>query len=830
MNPSISIYTIKAVALFLLLIMGSIRVIAQSGMLRGKITSDGQPLAAASVMLSKTRWGATTDINGNYEIKHILAGIYEVSVSVIGYQTEFSHITMINNNTELLNLTLKKSASGLNEVIITGVSRATVIRKSPVPIAIASRKDMNMNLNNNIIDAVLKIVPGVSAVTSGPNISKPFIRGLGYNRVLTMYDGMRQEGQQWGDEHGIEIDQYGIERAEVVKGPASLTYGSDALAGVINMIPYIPNGPEGKITGDALIDYHSNNGMMGSSAGLSYKKNKWKYAFRVTGKAAHDYGDKIDGYVYGTAFREYNLTGLIALDKPWGYSRLAVTLYDNQQEIPDGSRDSLTRKFTKQVFETEHDDIKNRPVVPDYEATSYSTSALHQRIQHYRIYTHNKIRLGKGEINAMMGFQHSIRREYNHPTVPSQAGLYVALNTYNYDLKYNLREWRGVEATIGINGMHQMNTSKNGTDFPIPDYYLLDIGSYVFLKKSIGKADISGGIRYDSRSIHWNNFYTRTNPATGFNRRVLSADTANADLQFPAFKRQYNGISGSIGMTYFISEKLLFKANIARGYRSPNITEIGSNGLDPGAHIVYLGNRNFKPEFSLQEDIGFLAYLKDLDIIVELFNNHIENYIYQAKLYDLSGQAVVVVPGNSTYQYKQSKAQLYGTEISLNVHPQNLPWLNFNNSLSFIVGLNKNDSLINKDGHAAKYLPFIPPLHTRSELRATFNNSKEIFSKLYARVEMEYYADQNHFYGVNNTETSTPGYTLFNMGCGATIRNKSQQDVCQIFFQVDNILNTAYQSNLNRLKYFEYYNASPNGHAGIYNMGRNVSMKIIVPF
>jgi iron complex outermembrane receptor protein len=103
--------------------------------------------------------------------------------------------------------------------VVTGVSRATELRSNPVPIAVMTKSEIDQNVNNNIIDAIIKGIPGVTAVTTGPNISKPFIRGLGYNRVLTLYDGIRQEGQQWGDEHGIEIDQYGIARAEVIKGP-----------------------------------------------------------------------------------------------------------------------------------------------------------------------------------------------------------------------------------------------------------------------------------------------------------------------------------------------------------------------------------------------------------------------------------------------------------------------------------------------------------------------------------------------------------------------------------------------------------------------------------
>jgi iron complex outermembrane receptor protein len=618
--------------------------------------------------------------------------------------------------------------------------------------------------------------------------------------------------------------------AEVVKGPASLTYGSDALAGVINMIPYIPTGINGVLKGDYIADYHTNNGMAGTSLGLSYKNNDWRYAFRATAKAGHDYRNRIDGYVYNTGFREVNLSGMARVDKTWGSAQIAATVYDNQQEIPDGSRDSLSRQFTKQINEAAADDIKNRPIVSNSELSSYSIAPLHQRIQHYRVYTHNEIKLGGGSISASAGLQQSIRREYNHPTLASQPGLYVVLNTLNYDLKYNLPTIAGMESTIGINGMYQTNRSKAATDFPIPDYNLFDAGTFLFAKKTIGKVDVSGGIRYDNRHINWRNFYVGPNPENGFEQHVNLPDTAGAHLQFPAFKHVYQGISGSLGLTYNISERLLLKANIARGYRAPNITETGSNGLDPGAHIVYLGNRNFNPEFSLQEDLGFIAYLKDVDLIAELFNNHINNYIYQAKLTDANGNPVVIVPGNSTYQYQQSSASLYGAELTLNLHPRTVKWLAFNNSLAYVTGINGNQQLIAKSNGVAKYLPFIPPLHIRSEFKATLQQAYGALSKIYFRAEMDAYTTQNRFYALDDTETATPGYALFNAGASTTIKNKADKTFCELFLQVDNLFNTAYQSNLNRLKYFEYYRASPNGHQGIYNIGRNISVKAIFPF
>lgn len=819
----------KAIYLSVLILFLSLTVSAQNGILKGRLTSGNEALPYASVAIDTIQSTHTND-NGLYEFTSIAPGSYEVTFSCVGYLTEKRKVIITAGITTTLNITLNTNTSKLDEVVVTGVSRRTQLRSNPVPIAVMTKKEMDENVNNNIIDAIVKGVPGVSAVTTGPNISKPFIRGLGYNRVLTLYDGIRQEGQQWGDEHGIEIDQYGIGRAEVIKGPASLTYGSDALAGVINMIPYIPAGINKVLQGNYIADYHTNNGMIGTSLGLTYKKDDWKYSFRATGKVAHDYRNKVDGLVYNTGFKEYNFSGLARTDKKWGYSQIAATVYDNKQEIPDGSRNQFTRRFTKQVFESDLDDITNRPVVSDKELKSYTITPLHQHIQHYRLYTNNEFKLGdSSSITASLAFQQSVRREYNHPTQATQAALYLILNTLNYDLKYNLPSIGGIESSIGVNGMYQTNRSKDATDFPIPDYNLFDAGAFLFAKKTIGQVDISGGIRYDNRHIKWNDFYVGPNPQNGFEQRVTST-MPGANLQFPSFTHAYQGISGSLGLTYNITERLLFKANIARGYRAPNITEIGSNGLDPGAHIVYLGNRNFNPEFSLQEDIGMIAYLKDVDLVLELFNNNIDNYIYQSKLTDAAGNPVVIVPGNSTYQYQQSSARLYGAEFTFNIHPQAAKWLAFNNSISYVKGLNGNKQLVAQSNGEAKYLPFIPPLHTRSELKFNLQKHYGAWSKIYFKAELDNYATQNNFYALDNTETATPGYSLVNLGAGATINKKSEKPLCELFFQVDNLFNIAYQSNLNRLKYFEYYASSPNGRSGIYNIGRNVSVKVIFPF
>src|SRR6187431_1172009 len=208
--------------------------------LSGKITDakTGEPLLGASVILAESKVGTTTDSSGYYLLKNIPLGHTLIEVSFSGYRSIVEHVD-INAGANTKDFALTASFVENEVVTITAVGNATSARKAPIPITRVSRSELLATPATNIIDAISK-QPGVSQITSGPAISKPVIRGLGYNRLVVINDGVRQEGQQWGDEHGIEIDENSVSRVEILKGPASLMYGSDAMAGVINILTTVP--------------------------------------------------------------------------------------------------------------------------------------------------------------------------------------------------------------------------------------------------------------------------------------------------------------------------------------------------------------------------------------------------------------------------------------------------------------------------------------------------------------------------------------------------------------------------------------------------------------
>ena len=790
--------------------------------LKGTVKDNhGNPLPGAVVEVPDLKVGTVADSTGHYIISNLPKGKFIIIASLISYSK--TTVTISINGEMRQDFILNESAIESQEVVITGQSKATEINRSPVPVVAINNQYLRTNASTNIIDAIAK-VPGVSEVTTGPNVSKPVIRGLGYNRILTLYNGMRQEGQQWGDEHGMEVDEYGIDRIELVKGPSSLIYGSDALAGVVNLIP-TPHAPDGKIIGEVVSEYQTNNGLIGGSGMLSGNKNGFYWLGRVSDKLAKNYQDPIDGRVYGTNYHETDLSGSFGLNKKWGFAHLDVSLFDDLQAIPDGSRDSASRRFTKQITEA---DTTMRPKVSDKELNSYTIPVLHQHVQHYRVLSSNSFNVLNDLLVINVGFERSVRREFSHPQYPDIAGLFLQLNSYTYDLKYHVHSIKGWDITAGLNGMYQTNDVTKGTDFIIPSYHQFDLGPFATIEKNMGKLNIAGGIRYDSRTFHNDALNTKPDPVTGFDTYVPGNDTAGLDHPFFKSDHTFSGMTYSLGLTYIFSKHVAIKGNISRGFRAPNIVEISANGVHPGTYIYQLGNADFKPEFSLQEDLGMEYSSRHLSVNVSVFNNDIANYIYNQKILNSSGRDSII-SGNTLYQFQQGGAKLYGGEADIDIHPHPFDWLHFENTISLVYGLNTgaNSKLLND---SAKYLPFIPPLHFISELRANFKQPSKYLRNTFIKIQAVVYAKQDRVYLVDNTETPTPGYTLFNAGIGSDITSHAGKILFNISLFGNNLFDVAYQDHLSRPKYFEEYPNDPRGHLGIYNMGRNIGIKLTVPF
>ena len=674
----------------------------------------------------------------------------------------------------------------LNEVVVTGLTGSQKLKQSPAPISIISPRQLEKQPSTNIIDAIAH-QPGVSQITTGGGISKPVIRGLGYNRVVVVNDGIRQEGQQWGDEHGIEIDPASVHSVEILKGPASLMYGSDAMAGVI-IFHSAPTLPKGDMKANISTGYQTNNGLFDYSLNFAGHQGGFVWDTRYSGKMAHAYQNKYDGYVFGSSFREQAFSQLLGWNYRQGHSHLTLDYYHSTPGIVEGERDENTGCL----------------LVPEgYNAKSYGKPMPYQQIHHYKAVLDNSWFLGDGNLKLLLGYQQNRRQEFEEKENPSECGLDFMLHTINYDLHYLSPEMDGWKVSTGINGMWQKSENK-GTEFLIPAYRLFDYGVFANVSKEIGRLNISGGFRYDHRHLNSQEL-------------VEEEEGEKSSLRFHGFKRGFHGVTGSIGVAYELLKDLNVKVNASRGFRAPNISELSSNGVHEGTQRYELGNTDLKSETSWQFDLGLDYSSPIVSAELSLFANRINHYIFSEKVADESGHEVLI-DDTPAYRFTSGDARIMGGEASVDIHP--VEHLHFGNTFSYVNSVQLHQPA------ASKYLPFTPAPRWVSDVRYEFICGGRTFDNLFVKFEVDCNLRQNHYLAANATETATPSYTLLNLYAGTDIKSHGRR-ILSLYLSGENLTDRAYQSHLSRLKYLDTNTAT--GRRGVYNMGRNFSMKVVVP-
>ena len=797
--------------LFTAFILFTNTAIAQQYTLTGKVfdKATGKILAGASVYLPEIKKGTLANKEGVFAI-NIEQGSHVLEISYVGYATDVEHIKLDKNITQ--DFYLNSSVLEGGNVIVTSFLRATSTRRTPTPVTIIKKDELFRGVSSNLIDALSK-VPGVSQISTGPAISKPIIRGLGYNRVVVMHDGIRQEGQQWGDEHGIEIDEYNVSRTEVLKVPASLIYGSDALAGVINIISNVPVS-EGVIKGNVFSNYQSNNRMMGNHFDLAGNKNGFIWGVNYSAKNAGDYKNKFDGTVYNSRFLERNGGGYIGIEKKWGYSQLSFSNFYQNLGVVEGER-AADGRF---IMIKDVGGIAEELIVDAAEEKRFTPRAPMQKIQHTKYTLDNNIKIGNDRLKATFGLQQNQRMEFGNVLDLDEKELFFDLKTFNYAVQYLQAEKNNWKHTFGVNGMRQTNTNK-GVEALVPDYTSFDIGAFYYTQKRMDKTSWSGGLRYDQKYMNF------INPA----QFVCPPGMACIALYNPVeSNKQFNNISGAIGVAHDLSEQLTLKFNIARGFRAPNMAELASYGAHEGTNRFEYGNALLKSEKSLQFDAALEWSNEHMSVAGNLFYNTVSDYIFYQKLSAVGGGDSIIMDyahnllGDELYAFafRQRDAHLYGAEFNIDIHPHPLDWLHVENSVSLIRGQFK-EAL---DG--SNNLPGIPSARWLSEIRIELFKKSKAIRNSFINVQLDNMFAQNHPFIGYNTETQTPAYTLLNIGYSTQIqhRNKTLFSVSMVG---QNITDIAYQHHLNRLKYGPMNEAT--GRMGVFNMGRNFSFKVNIP-
>ena len=750
--------------------------------LTGKISdkNTNSPLFGASVYIPDLQSGSDTKLDGSYEIKNLPKGKFLVQVRCIGYATVTAVIDF--SGARQYDVSLEASSIQAGEVVITGSVTSSESNRSSVSVVSVGKDVLKTIASTNLIDA-LSSIPGVSQITTGAGVSKPVIRGLAYNHVVTINEGVRQEGNQWGPEHGMEVDQFSAERIEILKGPASLFYGSDALGGVINILES-PIPSSGTIKGDVVSNFSTNNMLTANSLMLEGNHNCFVWGARATYKSAASFKTP-DYYVYNSGFNETNYSAMLGLHKKWGFTHLHFSRFNMYVGAVEGARDSATHQFiNSEGAIVSADQLKSRKLELPF-----------NNVVHTKVTSVSNIIINNSQLKINIGLQSNQRKEFGEDKdVPN---VYFLLNTLTYDVKYLLPEIKGYAITFGLSGMTQTNQNK-GNEYVVPDYFLQDLGGFFYVKKSFKKLTLNAGIRYDFRTITGNSLYLDS---------AGKPVSTGGDTIFRSFNSQFMSVSGAIGFTYTFNKNLSIKLNVGRGYRAPNIYELATsmNGAapDPGTFCFNAGNYDLKPETSIQIDGEVTFVSKYIDVTISGFYNHIDNYIYQRNVNNerkqFDGQWFPV------YRFVQGNSVLTGFECGLNLHP--IKALSFDNSCAYVNGTNRSTNVP---------LPFIPALSSKHEIKWVIikSNNSSVFSNLYVKAGIRHVWKQDRY---DLFETETGAYTLINAGIGCDIKIAKQK--LTIYVNGENLGNVSYYDHLNRFKIMD-----------IYNPGRNINFGIYFPF
>lgn len=565
-----------------------------------------QPLAGVNIMLPALKRGTTTDTEGKYALDNLHEGVYTIRFSYIGYATATMTVKLVDQDVEL-NVVLQPSILQLPSVTVTGKPQATDILSSTQSTDVLEEHEI-ARLRGQTIGSTVDHLPGVSVLSTGPGVAKPVIRGLTSQRVLIINDGVRQEGQQWADEHGPEIDVFQAEKIEIVRGPGSLLYGSDALGGVVNVVyPDLMTAPSGttKLESVLSLNAFSNNDQFSGALSLNGATGRWGYRGSLSMRRAGDVRTP-EGTLSNSGSEELNGSATV------GYT---------------GERGFLKMTFTR--FSTNLQFHENPAIDPD--ATPY------QRVVHDKMSFHGNFSLEGIRLEANGGWQRNLRQEFEEKDA-EEPGLELATTTYTLDLKGHHRPFGRLFGTVGFSLMRQDFDSRREEKL-IPNSTAFNLAGFVYEELSFDRVSFSGGLRAEWRSLD-----------------VEESE----ELHVAAQERRYNALSGSLGVTYRPVDQLALVGSFSSGWRAPTAFELFADGVHEGTATYEIGSATLAPERSSNIELSLRYFSPALVVQATVFRNTILDYIFSAPTGKIDSASTFPI-----FQIKQADATLIGGEVSI---------------------------------------------------------------------------------------------------------------------------------------------------------------------
>ncbi|HRH61109.1 MAG TPA: TonB-dependent receptor, partial [Chitinophagaceae bacterium] len=476
------------------------------------------------------------------------------------------------------------SIASLKEVVVSGIIPARA-KETSWNITSLPQKNMRASGAYSIADALAKI-PGISQLNTSVGISKPVIRGLYGNRILAVLSGMRFDNQQWQDEHGLGLNDMGIDRVEIIKGPAGLLYGSEAIGGALHIIEEQPAKP-GTASGEVNTRFFTNT--LGTFTDVGFKgatqKNNWRIRAGINSQA--DYTDGDGKRILNSRFGGYYLKG------SFGFTKKNWTSVNHYS----GSIDQFG-------FITE-DNLNSKK--PDGR-WSRSMDGPHHKVILNVLSSQNTIKLRQSVLKLNVGAQSNLRLEDEGG---SEISLKMLLSSAIYNLQWIKTISQHTQFILGNNFLYQNNTNY-GKRIIVPDANTMEAGGAVYLKNKWNKIILETGVGFSLRNIQ--------TKETG-NVNAPSSEIQPFNITKPI-------VNASMGAVANLTKSLNLKLNASSGFRSGNLAELSSNGLHEGTLRYEIGDPNLKIEQNINTELGINWQSEYLLLSVAAFYNYFSNYIY----------------------------------------------------------------------------------------------------------------------------------------------------------------------------------------------------------
>ena len=622
----------------------------------------------------------------------------------------------------------------LGTVTVTGQQRRNYQMRSSQTEVQISREFLQQNFAGSLMQT-LEGIPGVKAMAIGSGQSKPTIRGLGFNRLAVAEDGIKHEGQQWGDDHGLEIDQFAIDRAEVIKGPGALLYGSDAIGGVLSL--YTNHVPTERFSGSVQLFGRSNNEQLGLSAKIGGRLGCWFYRANATLIDYADYKvptDSIQYYSYWIKLKDQRLRNTAGCERD-GSVMLGYAGYNFHTDV------RVSDSYAKSGFFANAHGLEVRLSDIDYDHSRRDIDLPYQWVNHLKVLSHTTWRNDVTSFELNLAYQNNLREERSEPVshgyMPQpDNSLERRFDKSTYTAGMQLRRTLGNhELRGGLSGEYQHNR-RGGWGFIIPDFETLSLGGFVMDRYTISENLIlNAGLRYDYAMTHIHSYQD-------WYKTPVDGDSVYIERS-SNMRRHFSSLTWSAGVNYS-SGLWVMKLNVGKSFRVPIPKELGANGINYHIFRYERGNPDLDPEESYQVDVSISWGNDDWEVQVDPYLNYFPNYIYL-------NPTSQYVEGLQLYNYTQAKVLRYGLEAQVK-------WLFAEHWQAHAEGeyLYARQESGEKKGYT---LPFSTPWSIDTGVKYNFEHKGKGFVGLSA-----------HIVGAQNEivppEKPTDGYWTLNLSAG----------------------------------------------------------------